>query len=58
MRGSDGLFDVLSAEAIRGMLDGTVRSKDHLAKRLVGEALDAYSPDNICAVVVFFSPSY
>ena len=52
--GSDGLFDVMSAEAIRSKLDSTVRSKDHLAKRLVGEALDAYSPDNVCAVVVYF----
>ena len=52
--GSDGLFDVMSAETIRSKLDGTVRSKDHLAKRLVGEALDAYSPDNVCAVVVYF----
>ena len=52
--GTDGLFDVMSAETIRSKLNGTVRSKDHLAKRIVGEALDAYSPDNVCAVVVYF----
>ena len=49
-----GLFDVLPAEKIREHLDSTVQSKDHLAKRIVGEALDAYSPDNACAVVVTF----
>ena len=49
---SDGLWDVLSPQDVLRCLSQTAKSPDLLAKRLVQEAIDAKSTDNITATVV------
>ena len=50
---SDGLWDVLSPERVLHVLVHTAKSPDLVAKRLVAEAIDAKSEDNVTVVVVF-----
>ena len=50
---SDGLWDVLSEAKVLHCLKHTAKSPDMIAKRLVSEAYDHGSDDNITAAVVF-----
>eukprot|EP00967_Tisochrysis_lutea_P109950 scaffold171475_cov31-Tisochrysis_lutea.AAC.2 len=51
---SDGLWDVMSEERTLHCLNNTARSPDMLAKRLVFDAMDKGTQDNVtCAVVLF-----
>ena len=50
---SDGLWDVLSEDRVLHCLQKTAKSPDMIAKRLVSEAFDSGSDDNISVVVVF-----
>lgn len=50
---SDGLWDVLTEERTLHCLRSTARSPDMLAKRLVFDAMDKGTDDNVtCAVVL------
>jgi serine/threonine protein phosphatase PrpC len=50
---SDGLWDVLTEERALHCLRHTARSADMLAKRLVFDAMDKGTDDNVtCAVVL------
>ena len=52
--GSDGLWDVLGGGRTLHCLCNTARSPDMLAKRLVFDAMDKGTDDNVtCAVVLF-----
>ena len=51
---SDGLWDVMDEARVLHCLTHTARSADMLAKRLVLEAMDRGTTDNVtCAVVLF-----
>jgi len=52
---TDGLWDVMSERCAVERLLRTCHHKDFGAKRLVGDAFDLGSKDNICAIVVYLS---
>ncbi|GIL92791.1 hypothetical protein Vretifemale_20271, partial [Volvox reticuliferus] len=53
--GTDGLWDVVSAQEAVGLVYDTVKDPTLAAKRLVMEALMRGSTDNVSVVVVFLS---
>ncbi|EFJ49861.1 hypothetical protein VOLCADRAFT_117001, partial [Volvox carteri f. nagariensis] len=53
--GTDGLWDVVSAQEAVGLVYDTVKDPTLAAKRLVSEALMRGSADNVSVVVVFLS---
>ncbi|GIL61123.1 hypothetical protein Vafri_15520 [Volvox africanus] len=53
--GTDGLWDVISAQEAVGLVYDTVKDPTLAAKRLVTEALMRGSADNVSVVVVFLS---
>ncbi|GLI68583.1 hypothetical protein VaNZ11_013053 [Volvox africanus] len=53
--GTDGLWDVVSAQEAVGLVYDTVKDPTLAAKRLVTEALMRGSADNVSVVVVFLS---
>ena len=50
---SDGLGDGLTAERVCWFLRHTAKAPDMIAKRLISEALDAGTDDNVTCTVVF-----
>ncbi|KAL3912984.1 MAG: hypothetical protein SGPRY_008145, partial [Prymnesium sp.] len=50
---SDGLWDVLTPQRVNHVMRNTAKSPDMIAKRLVEEAWDAGSEDNVTVNVVF-----
>jgi len=50
---SDGVWDVLTPERVCFFLRNTAKAPDMIAKRLISEALDAGTDDNVTVTVVF-----
>ncbi|PKU66529.1 protein kinase and PP2C-like domain-containing protein isoform X1 [Dendrobium catenatum] len=53
---SDGLWDVMSNEEVISIIRDTVKEATMCSKRLVTEAIERGSMDNITAIVVFLQP--
>lgn len=54
--GSDGLWDTLSPHDVIRLVHDTVKHPAMCAKRLVAEAMQNGSRDNVTAVVAFLRP--
>ena len=53
---SDGLWDVLTLERVAHCLNHTAKSADLLAKRLIADATEKGTDDNVTVLVVLLRP--
>ena len=53
---SDGLWDVLTLERVAHRLHHTAKSADLLAKRLIADATEKGTDDNVTVLVVLLRP--